>query len=359
MRHRNREIRFWRKAKNNKMDGKNVCEQLQQALHLFFWDEQEQVYRYRTLVGQGGGEGLPFSYWWQAHVIDVLLDGYLRNRRKEYLIQIQKELAGVYVKNGNTLLNNWYDDMEWMALALLRLYDVTQSEEYKRQTELLWMDIKTGWNQYQGGGIAWKKDQVDYKNTPANAPAAILAYRLYERFQRPEDLAWAEKVFLWNYDNLVDKQTGFVWDGKNRTGDETIDYDWEYTYCQGVMVGAALERYKATGNGENLELALKIAREAERRFCESDGVLRYEGKDDCGLFRGIMIRYFAELAEFTSEAAGIRAMILHNRDILVDKGLDGRWLAGKSWCQPPEVQVDLAQHLSGIMLCEAAARLEK
>jgi len=42
---------------------------------------------------------------------------------------------------------------------------------------------------------------------------------------------------------MVDPATGFVWDGKNRTGDGHIDKDWEFTYCQGVFIGAGVELY--------------------------------------------------------------------------------------------------------------------
>ena len=89
--------------------------------------------------------------------------------------------------------------------------------------------------------MAWKKDQLHYKNTPANAPAAIIAFRLYQRFGKKEDLEWGEKIFTWNRDQLMDPETCFVWDGMNREGDGKIDKEWKFTYCQGVMLGAALE----------------------------------------------------------------------------------------------------------------------
>ena len=114
-------------------------------------------------------------YWWHAHALDALLDGYLRKPEGEYLERFRKEYAGTYRENGNTLLHNWYDDMEWMTLALLRAWDATKDEEYKKQALFVWEDIKTAWNDACGGGMAWKKDQLDYKNTPANAPAAMKA----------------------------------------------------------------------------------------------------------------------------------------------------------------------------------------
>ena len=155
---------------------------------------------------------------------------------------------GILDRNGGVWPNDFYDDMEWLALAWLRAYNATGEEKYKEAALLLWEDIKTGWNEEQGGGIAWRKPQLDYKNTPANAPAVILAARLYKQFGKAEDLAWAKKIYDWQKANLVDPDTGFVWDGKNREGDGKIDKSWEFSYCQGVYIGAGVALYQVTGD---------------------------------------------------------------------------------------------------------------
>ena len=88
---------------------------------------------------------------------------------------------GILDRNGGVWPNDFYDDMEWLALAWLRAYNATGEEKYKEAALVLWEDIKTGWNEEQGGGIAWRKPQLNYKDTPANAPAVILAARLYKQ----------------------------------------------------------------------------------------------------------------------------------------------------------------------------------
>lgn len=331
------------------------CDKAQDALQNEFWDAADRIYRHH--LPHNPEE--PFCYWWHAHVIDALLDGYLRTKDEKYLHRIDQELAGVFVKNGNTYLNNWYDDMEWMALAQLRLYDVTQKKEYLQNVLALWDDIKTAWNDFQGGGMAWKKDQLDYKNTPANAPAAILAYRLYRRLGRDEDLAWGDRIFDWNRENLMDEKAGIVFDGKNRLGDRKIDYDWDFTYCQGVMAGAALERYAITNDQQYLDLALNIALAAKRRLCDGfGGVLPYEGKDDCGLFKGIMIRYFTELVGTTPQAKPIQEMICYNAQVICEKGINAQGVIGANLDRQPAGIIDLAQHLSGMMILEMASQLQ-
>lgn len=336
----------------------NYCDIAQNGLHNEFWDEQDGIYRHR--LPHDSSEH--FIYWWHAHVIDALFDGYLRTKDSEYLTRIKKELAGTFVKNGNTLLNNWYDDMEWMALALLRLWDETKDETYKAHVLTLWEDIKTAWNDHQGGGLAWKKDQLDYKNTPANAPAAIIAYRLYQRFGNKDDLVWGDKIFNWNYDNLVEKETGFVWDGKNRLGDGEIDFEWEFTYCQGVFIGAALERYRITKEQKYLEMSIQTAIEAKKRLCDKfGGVIPHEGKDDCGLFKGIMVRYILDLIKECpdrTEITQLKDMLIHNTEIVCEKGINKQGLIGGAWDVEATGVIDLAQHLSGVMLLEMTAQLK-
>ncbi len=339
------------------MDGfTKSCNLTQDGLNNYFWDEANSIYLQRVPKK----EDELYCYWWHAHAVDALLDGYIRTQDKKIMQRIEDQIAGAKKKNGNTFLNNWYDDMEWWALALLRLYDITNNSQYKEDVLFLWEDIKTAWNEHEGGGLAWKKDQLDYKNTPANAPAAILAYRLYQRFNNPDDLEWADKIFKWNFENLVDEKTGFVWDGKNRLGDGEIDYEWEFTYCQGVFVGAALEKYKITGDTNDLILAERTAKEAKKRLCdEKGGIIPYEGKDDCGLFKGIMIRYFTQLCNTSSDCSDIKDMILNNAHSVCESAIDSRGLIGMEWDKTSDAPIDLAQHLSGVMLLEMAESLIK
>jgi hypothetical protein len=104
-------------------------------------------------------------------------------------------------------------------------------------------EIKGGWNETMGGGISWRKAMPYYKNTPANAPAAILAARLYKLSANPADLDWSKKIFTWLRDSLYNAQTGWVYDGINSNNDGVKNTTWKFTYNQGTFIGAALELY--------------------------------------------------------------------------------------------------------------------
>lgn len=301
-----------------------------------------------------------FYYWWQAHVIDVLADAYERTRDSEYAGRIRTLSRSLRAYNGGTFTHNYYDDMEWTALALLRAYHATGEAEYLSAVLELWADIQTAWNEHCGGGLAWKKDQPDYKNTPANSPAAILAARLYSLLGHEEDLNWAIRIYRWSQANLVDPDTGFVWDGINRQGDGRIDYDWEFTYCQGVFLGAATELCRVTGDPVYAEDARRTAEACIDRLCDPESLLLPdEGIDDTGLFKGILIRYLVQLQQHFPGNNRVREVILANARMLWAQGLDqALGLCGPSWEQIPGLPVQLSVQLSGLMLLEGAAVLK-
>lgn len=333
----------------------------QSAMTELYWSDKRQMFNnaYPCLLDLCNDK---FHYWWQAHGIDATVDALVRTGDEAYRRRLDAYYDGMLLRNGGHLLNDYYDDMEWLALAYLRAYDATKDEKFLAAAQTLWTDIKTGWNDEQGGGIAWRKSQLDYKNTPANAPAAILAARLYKRLGRPDDLEWALKIYRWQKAHLVDPETGFVWDGKNREGNGLIDKGWEFTYCQGVFIGAGVELYRATGDRTYLDDAVRTARAAgDRLFSPVTGVVQTEGKNDqegdAGLFKGIFFRYLGELA---LEAPGHGDLLKVNAERLWTEGrAPDKALFSLSFTRAPESSVSLSVQLSGVMLTEQMAVLEK
>ncbi|MBO0947639.1 glycoside hydrolase family 76 protein [Fibrella forsythiae] len=305
-----------------------------------------------------------FNYWPQAHALDLLVDAYTRTNDARYLTHMNDWFVGVPVKNGNSFLNTYYDDMLWNALAMLRAYDATKDKKWLDATRLLWDDIKLGWSDVQGGGIAWQKKQLYYKNTPANAPAIILAARLYQRFKRKDDLDWAKKIYDWQLKTLVDPATGFVYDGINRQNDGKIDLNWKFTYNQGLMIGAGVEMFRATRVNTYLNEAVKTA-----NFTLTDanlapsGILKAEGNGDGGLFKAVLVRYLALLAVEAAAPATDRnrfvRFLTSNAESLWQTGTQKPAIVfGPNWTrQPTDGKAELTTQLSGAILLEAITRL--
>lgn len=308
-----------------------------------------------------------FHYWPQAHGLDVLVDAYVRSGNAEYKSYMDKWFTGVRVKNGNTFLNEFYDDMEWNALAMLRAFDATNDTKYKDAVETVWTDIKTGWNTTMGGGIAWRKSQPYYKNTPANAPAAILAARLYKKFNRADDLVWSKKIYTWLKDSLYNKNTGWVYDGINSNNDGKKNTTWKFTYNQGTFIGAAVELYTITNDAGYLNDALQAANFAltDNGITNfNDNLLRDEGGGDGGLFKGVLVRYLTNLIAapgmVTSDKQRYANFLKHNAQTLWTQGTDKMILLyGPYWKTPPGTTTDFTIQTSGAMLIEAAALLKK
>ncbi|MFC4596667.1 glycoside hydrolase family 76 protein [Cohnella hongkongensis] len=329
-------------------------------LDLSFWDGKRGMFNNASpCILQACTD--PFNYWWQAHAADALLDRYERTGNEETKAQIGELFDGVRARNAGVWTNGYYDDMEWMALAWLRAYELLGEDRYKEAALELWADIRTGWNEEMGGGIAWRKEQLDYKNTPANAPAVILAARLYRNFGSQDDLQWALNLYDWQKRTLVDPVSGLVWDGINRTGDGQIDKDWKFTYGQGVFIGAAMELYEQTGEEKYREDANRTADYVLSEMASpATGLLPNEGDGDGGLFKGVLVRYLTEWAARDAERGReYGSLILNNADSLWDYGRAGDAARfGTSWAQPPETVVQLSSQLSGVILVEQAARLE-
>ena len=312
---------------------------------------------------QNNAGNTAYNYWPQAHTLDVFTDAFLRTKNEIYKQRMKSLLIGTKAANGNRYENDYYDDMEWLALASLRGYEATQDADYLAVANTLWTDIKTGLNSNQGGGIAWRKQQLDYKNTPANAPAIIFACRLYRLNKNAADLTLAKDIYTWMKATLVDPSTGIIWDGINGNRDGQISKN-KFTYNQGVYMGAALELYKVTKDASYLADAV---RNASATIVDTDispgGLLKSEGQGDGGLFKGILVRYLTLLIQEPDVTPSARdayvKFLKYNAQTLFTKGIARpSMMVSPDWKSLPSGTTDLTTQISGVTMMEAAATLK-
>ena len=305
-----------------------------------------------------------FHYWWNAHMLDALMDGYNRTGDDSYLPKMKALLTGIETMHGGQYQNVFNDDMQWLGIACTRAYQATDDPQYLTVAWLLWDEIKKSWSDVFGGGITWRSDRPYGKNATSNGPAAILAMRLYEIEGNPDDLEWAEKIVAWEKATLVDPATGLVWDNISQEGGESIiNKDWIFTYNQGTYIGAALELYEETQNAMYLNDAVKTARSVTSSpEVTSEGLLRDEGQGDGGLFKGILVRYFTRLILEPDLSENDRRNFVRfmqfNAETFYERGIHRPAMLGSSnWREQPGATTDLSTQLSGVMLMEAAVRL--
>lgn len=336
-------------------DWPKIADSAQASLN-FFWSASGKFYLSSNTAADWG------HYWPNAHALDVLVDAYLRNPSAITKARMDDLMIGIKAKNGNTWLNYYYDDMEWMALACLRAFQATNDVQYKNIMDVLWTDIKAGWSSDLGGGIWWRKDNPS-KNTPSNMPAAILAARLYKAFNNADDLEWAKKIYDWQKTVLYEPGTGWVYDNIEKNGSKNIS--WKFTYNQGTFLGAALELYRITNSTGYLNDAIAATDYAvSSGFLTANGVLKDEGGGDGGLFKGVFVRYFTRLIIDGNLPADKKnnyiAFLKKNAETLWSQGTNKALiLFGSAWDKAPGNSTDLTIQLSGVMLMEAIAELKK
>ena len=335
----------------------------QRSFDHFFGTSEPQLFN-NTYPGDAT-ENVTFNYWWIAHIIDVRLDAYLRSGEAGWLHAADVAYRNILTRNGG-LFNDYFDDMLWYALAILRLFEATGTSSYLDDARAIWKHVvQYGWNEEFGASVAWRKQQLHYKNTPANGPFVILSCRLSRIDRDPRYLELALGAFDWLTNNLVHEESGFVEDGVNRENDGRVDTQWRFTYNQGLYVGAAVE-LSLTTRGENKYLQ-RAARTALTAITElgSGGLFRDEGDGgDEGLFKGIYYRYVGQLLPLLDKDSPATATLVDfvrtSTNALWDNCLDdnGYLLASNDWSQKPSEKVAYSSQLSAIIALELRAQIE-
>lgn len=320
-------------------------------------------------------------YWPQAHAMDVVVDAYKRISQKQYLnfYPLWWKGAPQYNFSGREIdpwWNEFVDDMEWIALAQLRMYETTQREEYFLKAKQMFNDwIWSTWGpekeEPRKGGITWKTDVKKTKNTCSNGPAAIIATRIYSLYDEIVDpgkkskqayLQEAKKIYTWLRDHLYDSETGKVFDNMNAQGKVSPAV---YTYNSGTFIGAACELYKITSDKQYLIEAVNAANYVINNMSANNGILSDATSGDGGLFHGIFFRYFVKLINEPDLDYNTRKKfhdyITLCATVMTENGVNNETMlyGGKWWSATTSTKgVGLTPHLSGCMLMEAMCILE-
>ena len=221
-----------------------------------------------------------WHYWWQAHLLDNLVDAQLRDPNAERQHSITRQIRGHRLRNLGRWTNDYYDDMAWLALALERagrLADVERPAALDTLSE----QFVTAWVPEDGGGIPWRK-QDQFFNAPANGPAGIFLARHGDRLRRAQQMA------DWIDETLIDPETHLVFDGI-KAGSLVRA---QYTYCQGVVLGLETELAMRTEDPEHAQRVHRLVAAVAANMAP-DGVIKGAGGGDGGLFNGILARYLA------------------------------------------------------------------
>jgi len=312
-----------------------------------------------------------WHYWWQAHLLDCLVDAQVRDPKPEREQMVARQIRGHRLRNNLRWTNDYYDDMAWLAIALERaerLVGVGRPNALDKLSE----QFLNAWVPEDGGGIPWRK-QDQFFNAPANGPAAIFLAR-YDRLRR------AQQMSDWLDETLIDPETHLVFDGIK--GGSMVRA--QYTYCQGVVLGLETELAVRTQDADHATRVHRLVA-AVRDNMAPEGVIRGAGGGDGGLFNGILARYLALVATALPQNDADDAAARDTAKTLVLKSAESAWdnrqtvdslpLFAAFWDRTAEIPTaagkeaefvegavnaseiperDLSVQLSGWMLMEAA-----
>ena len=267
------------------------------------------------------------QYWTFAQAYDAVLDGVERTHGARFAGWVE----GLYLaQDARGWSRDFYDDENWMTLALIRAYDLEGDPKYLAQAKALYADIEAAWDTTccgpNPGGIWWDRPHTQ-KATAANAGPVIAGARLAVRTGDGSYRAFADKVYAYWLATMVDPTTFQVFDHVAPGGDIT---KYRFTYNEGLMIGAAVALGK-------LDDAHHIA--GYMLAHETAGGVLFDGTNskctgDCQQFKGIGYRYLLALhqADPRPEYAAVLASSAHA--IWDDaRGGDGRF--APDWAGPP------------------------
>jgi hypothetical protein len=116
-----------------------------------------QVSTYNTYISadrnyyiQNSSGTTTFNYWPQAHVLNILEDGFLRTQNSLYTLRMKALLNGIKIENGGAYPNEFYDDMGWLANASMRAYTITSDTAYLNVAQILYTQIQGASNTIAG-----------------------------------------------------------------------------------------------------------------------------------------------------------------------------------------------------------------
>ena len=173
-------------------------------------------------------------------------------------------VTGIRLRNFLTVVNNYYDDMAWLALATLRLDKLAEDtrkhtgrERNAKVLQSLTLQFDSASTDDLGGGTFWSTKR-DFKNTPATAPVALYYARTGNRTKAQALLDWLDA-------RLYEPGQGLYRDGLRISG--TARRCWKstiYTYNQGPVLGALLELGGEANLGRAAALVDAVARQPHR-----------------------------------------------------------------------------------------------
>lgn len=255
-------------------------------IHRDLWLADQELYAERARLGRPPRQP---AYMWGAGVQLSALAAAARVDQAQYYDRMESYaaaldaylvkhngIAGYDVQPAQPKPDRYYDDNAWIVLAMLEAYSLTKDAQYLDRAKSAMRYVLSGEDDQLGGGIYWRENTRDSKNTCSNAPAIVGCLLLHRATGDAKYLATAQQLFAWTEKHLRDEEDGLYLDNVDLAG--KIDRR-KFTYNTAVMIRANCLLHAATGEAKYLAEAQRMAEAAALRWIDAEtGAIRDAGR---------------------------------------------------------------------------------
>ena len=266
------------------------------------------------------------SYWQQAHAMDVIVycyerhkedDKTLANKYKKYMTYWYNNKANNYsgasTSDGTYRMfeNPYTDDMCWITLTLLHMYEATKTSKYYTAAKNIFDQyiIKRAKEDEETGGLwlPWNTDAGSGPNACTQSPATLIAAKLYQKTNQEKYLTYAKKLYAYTSKKIV----------KHDTPDDYRVEAPPLTYTQGTFAEACRILYHITDESTAIKNNYKKLAFQYINFAFTSGrctnganILRHEGTSgDQSIFKAVLIPYAVNFVLDTDMTTSYRKVI--------------------------------------------------
>ena len=323
------------------------------------------------------------AYWTQAHAMDVIVYCYERHKNDNRILASKyknymnlwynnkaNNYAGASTSDGTYKMfeNPFTDDMCWITLTLLHMYEATNTTKYYTAAKGIFDNyiIKRATEDTETGGLwlPWNTNgDGNGPNACTQSPATLIAAKLYQKNNQEKYLEYAKKLYAYTAKKIV-KSDGRV-------------EEPPLTYTQGTFGEACRILYHVTDENNTIKNRYKNFAYTYINYAFTSGrctngqnILRHEGTSgDQSIFKAVLIpyavNYVLDTEMPTANRKAIAEYIQKNTKTLYANLKWDRYpivFCNFDWTKPwtgEDKDASMGAMCSGTSLLENTARMQK
>ncbi len=214
--------------------------------------------------------------------------------------------------------SRYYDDNQWIGIAALDAYFRTKNKKYFTIGENIYKFMMTGFDTLTGGGLYWREDKKESKNTCSNGPGILIALQMYKATKQQPYLDTALMLYHWT-NKTLQMPNGLYYDNIDVASGKI--QKWVFSYNTGTMLQSNVYLYEITGEQKYLQEATRIADNAIDYFCNKKFRDNY-------WFTAVLLRGYQQLLQHHYDAKYVAAF-KQCTDNVLENNMNENGLVGK------------------------------